>query len=91
MPPHHGPSNPVGLVPCAPSGLWCCRLARENPNWGYRRLHGELLVLGVKVATPTVWKILKDAGVDPVPDRSSSTWASLLRAQADAFLACDFF
>jgi hypothetical protein len=27
------------------------RLARENPCWGYRRVHGELLVVGVKVAS----------------------------------------
>jgi putative transposase len=41
------------------------RLAKENPNWGYRRVHGELLVLGVKVAASTVWEILKDVGIDP--------------------------
>jgi putative transposase len=34
------------------------RLVRENPSWGYRRVHGELLVLGVKVAPSTVWEIL---------------------------------
>ena len=66
------------------------RLARENSNWGYRRLHGELLLLGVKVAASTVWEILKEAGIDPAPERSSSTWADFLRAQADALLACDF-
>ncbi|WP_034090704.1 integrase core domain-containing protein [Streptacidiphilus albus] len=67
------------------------RLARENPNWGYRRLHGELLVLGVKVAASTVWEILKEAGIEPSPERASSTWADFLRSQADALLACDFF
>jgi putative transposase len=67
------------------------RQARENPTWGYRRVHGELLVLGIKVAAFTVWEILKGAGIDPPPERSSSTWADFLRAQAEALLACDFF
>ncbi|WP_405587866.1 integrase core domain-containing protein [Streptomyces sp. NBC_01190] len=66
------------------------RLARENPNWGYRRIHGELLVLGIKVAASTVWEILKEAGIDPAPERASSTWADFLHSQADALLACDF-
>jgi transposase InsO family protein len=67
------------------------RLARENPTWGYRRVHGELLVLGVKVAAPTVWEILQDAGIPPAPERASSTWADFLRSQANVLLACDFF
>jgi putative transposase len=67
------------------------RMVRENPGWGYRRVHGELLVLGVKVAASTVWEILQDAGVDPAPDRTSSTWVGFLRSQANALLACDFF
>jgi len=35
------------------------RLTRENPSWGYRRIHGELAALGIKVAPSTVWEILK--------------------------------
>lgn len=67
------------------------RLARENSGWGYRRIHGELLVLGITVAASTVWEILKDAGIDPAPQRSSDTWAAFLRSQAHAILATDFF
>ena len=67
------------------------RLVRENPGWGYRRVHGELLVLGVKVAASTVWEILHQAGIDPAPERSSATWAGFLRSQAEVLLACDFF
>jgi transposase len=67
------------------------RLARENPSWGYRRFHGELLVLGIKVAASTVWQILRQAGIDPAPECTSTTWADFLRSQADALLACDFF
>jgi putative transposase len=58
---------------------------------GYRRVHGGLLVLGVKAAASTVWEILHDAGIEPVPGRSSTTWADFLRSQAEALLACDFF
>jgi transposase InsO family protein len=67
------------------------RLVRENPSWGHRREHGELLVLGVQIAASTLWEILKDAGIDPAPERGSTTWADFLRSQADALLACDFF
>jgi putative transposase len=34
------------------------RLVRENPAWGYRRVHGELSMLGIKVAVSTVSQIL---------------------------------
>jgi transposase len=67
------------------------RLARENPGWGYRRIHGELAGLGVKIAASTAWEILKKAGIDPAPRRTGPTWSQFLRSQAEAILACDFF
>lgn len=66
------------------------RLARENPSWGYRRIHGELLGLGIKVAASTVWEILKETGIDPAPEQASSTWTDFLLSQADALPAGDF-
>src|ERR1022692_2649482 len=62
------------------------RLARENPEWGYRRIHGELASLGVKIAASTAWEILKKAGIDPAPRRTGPTWAQFLRSQAEAIL-----
>ena len=62
------------------------RLARENPGWGYRRIHGELAGLGVKVAASTVWEILRTSGIDPAARRTGPTWAQFLRSQAEAIL-----
>jgi putative transposase len=67
------------------------RLARENPEWGYRRIHGELASLGVNVAASTVWEILRTNGIDPAPRRTGPAWSQFLRSQAEAILACDFF
>ena len=39
------------------------RLAKENPLWGHRRIHGELTKLGVTVAPSTVWEILLRASI----------------------------
>jgi putative transposase len=66
------------------------RLVRENPSWGCRRVHGELLTLGIKVAASTVWEMLREAGIDPAPDRAATTWTQFLRSQAEAPLAADF-
>jgi putative transposase len=85
--PHRRPGRPPTPSPIRTLVL---RLARENPRWGYRRIHGELVGLGHPVAASTVWKILKDAGLDPAPRRASPTWRQFLSAQAHAILAVDF-
>ena len=38
-----------------------------------------------------MWKILKDAGIDPAPRRSGQSWRAFLDAQAKTILATDFF
>jgi hypothetical protein len=66
-------------------------MARDNPGWGYRRIHGELTGLGYKLAPSTVWQILKDAGIDPAPRWAGQTWRAFLAAQANTILAAGFF
>ena len=67
------------------------RIATDNPTWGHRRVHGELVKLGHPIAASTVWQILHDAGIDPAPRRTGPTWKQFLTAQAHSILATGFF
>jgi len=78
------PSIPAGTVRLV------VRLAWENPTWGYRRIHGELVGMGIRLAPSSVWAILRH-GLDRSRGRTGPTWTEFLRAQALSMLACDFF
>jgi transposase InsO family protein len=84
----HRPGRPSTALEVRPTII---RLARENPTWGYRRIHGELARLGITIAASTVWAILRRAGIHPAPGRSSESWTTFLRSQAAGIVACDFF
>jgi putative transposase len=69
------------------------RLGAENPRWGFRRVHGELRRLGLKVSPATVRRVLRATGLGPAPRRQPARgeWAAFLKAQANGLLATDLF
>jgi len=55
------------------------RLARENPAWGYRRVHGELSRLGHHISTSTVRRIIRARRRAPAPPNTDTSWPAFLR------------
>lgn len=67
------------------------RMANENPTWGYTRIRGGLKHLGHDVARNTIKAILQDHGVEPAPERGTTTpWKTFLAAHWDGLAAADF-
>jgi len=87
------PPQPRAGRPPTPAELrrLALRLDSENPNWGYRRIHGEMHRLGHRIAASTVWKILRTAGREPTPNRTGPSWSEFIASQAHALVATDFF
>jgi hypothetical protein len=63
------------------------RLARENASWGYMRIQGELLKLGITVSATTIATVLRKSGLGPAPRQIGPSWSQFLRAQALSLLA----
>src|SRR6202521_1387492 len=53
------------------------RMAVENPTWGYTRIQGALKNVGHRVGRSTIRRMLKAAGLPPVPQRPTS-WQTFL-------------
>ena len=86
------PHRPTGRPPLNPEvQQLIVRLAKQNPRWGYQRIKGELLRLGVRVSATAIRTTLRRHGLDPAPRRQSSTWTAFLRQQGAGIVACDFF
>jgi len=62
------------------------RIATENPAWGHRRVQGELVKLGHRIAASAVRQILHAAGIDPAPRRRGPAWKQFLTVQARGIL-----
>src|SRR6266571_1107515 len=61
------------------------RFARENPRWGYPRIAGELLKLGLRVSPSTVRRILLTGRSGPTLRRSGPSWRQFLPAGLKGF------
>jgi hypothetical protein len=85
-----GRSRRSGRPPLDPSiKHLILRLGRENPRWGYLRIRGELLKLGIDVSATTIATVLRQGGLGPAPRRIGPTWRQFLRAQAYGLLSSE--
>ena len=66
------------------------RMAKENPSWGYERIVGEVKILGHRISSSNVARVLRENGIRPASDRPSS-WSAFIKATWGENAAADFF
>lgn len=67
------------------------RLAQENGRWGYGKIAGELIKLGLIFSESTIRNVLRRNGILPAPVRYGSLgWRQLMDHYKSQILACDF-
>jgi transposase InsO family protein len=68
------------------------KLARENRSWGYTRIQGALANLRHEVGRGTIANVLREAGMEPAPERRQGmTWKEFLKMHWDVLAATEFF
>jgi putative transposase len=64
------------------------RLSKETPLWGYQRIQGELLKVGIDISASCIRRVIAPKR-RPGPKRD--TWSKFMRTQAASIVACDLF
>ncbi len=84
-------TGPPALKKASIRGL-VLQMAKENPDWGYGRIHGELKGLGYKISWQTVRRVMLEHGLLDDPGGPKSTkWTTFIKSHWESLTACDFF
>lgn len=67
------------------------RMAKENLDWGYGRIMGELKKLNIKRGRNTIKRVMIDHGLNPAPIRYEDSWDAYIKRTFETLWGCDFF
>lgn len=67
------------------------RMAKENLDWGYGRIMGELKKLNIKRGRNTIKRIMTEHGLNPAPKRYEDSWDAYIKRTFETLWGCDFF
>ena len=67
-------------------------IAASCRSWGYTRICGALQSLGITVSRTTIARILREAGIDPAPERRKGmSWKTFIESHFGCIAAIDIF